>query len=164
MAILGITLDKTNPTFNKEDFTFWMPQYANFMATTEGTAYFNKLKLVVNKKIFKSIYGTDWELAMSLAIAHYLELIARQAQNPSGNTLNSVSGGGATKGIMTGVQVGQFNKQYDLDKSLVVSDEAIFWNQTSYGAQLMALLKTKAIPSVLVVTNNNVPGSGSYEC
>lgn len=158
MALIGIQLDRTNPAFSSEDFVFWMPQYAKFIATEEGQKYFNKIYSLVNNKIFKSIFGSDWELAMSYAIAHYLTLIANQIQAPSGDTLQGIAGG-ATHGVLSSMTVGSFNKTYDLDKSMVSENEALFWNQTSYGASLMALLKTKAVPSILVVTSNPIPGA-----
>lgn len=158
MALIGIQLDRTNPSFSSEDFVFWMPQYAKFIATEEGQKYFNKIYSLVNNKIFKSIFGSDWELAMSYAIAHYLTLIANQIQSPSGDTLQGIAGG-ATHGVLSSMTVGSFNKTYDLDKSMVSENEALFWNQTSFGAALMALLKTKAVPSILVVTSNPIPGA-----
>lgn len=159
MAIIGIQLDRTNPKFTIDDFIIWMPQYTKFMQTQQGKTYFDKLSNVANRKIFKSIYGTDWELAMSYCIAHYLTIISNQLQAPSGNTLESIAGGGTTVGVLTSASVGGFNKSYDVDKTLVSEDEALFWNQTSYGAALMALLKTKAVPSIMVVTSHPVPGA-----
>ena len=35
MAIVGITLDRKNPAFTADDFTFWMPQFTNYIATKE---------------------------------------------------------------------------------------------------------------------------------
>lgn len=159
MAIIGIQLDKKNPEFCKCDFLFWMPQFTKYMATDEGDRYFNKLYNVVNKKIFYSIFGTDWELAMSYAIAHYLTLIASQMQAPAGDTLMGIAGGGTTKGVISSMSVGAFSKTYDIDKTMLNENEAMFWNQTSYGAALMALLKTKAVPSIMVVTSNPIPGA-----
>lgn len=159
MAIIGINIDRENPEFTIEDFTFWMPQFANFMATEDGQRYFNKLYPIANNKIFYSIFGTDWELAMSYAIAHYATLISQQVQAPAGDSLAGIAGGGATKGVLTSATIGGFSKTYDLSKTMLDSQEALFWNQTSYGSQLMALLKTKAIPSILVVTSYPVPDS-----
>ena len=153
MAIIGINIDRKNPEFTQADFVLWMPQYKRFIATEEGQSYFNALYEVVNNKIFYSIYGSDWKLAMSYAMAHYLTLIANQVGAPSGSTLETIAGGGNIKGVLSSASVGSFNKSYDLDKTMVTEDEALFWNQTSYGAALMALLKTKAIPSILVVTS-----------
>ena len=158
MAIIGIQLNRENPEFTSDDFIFWMPQYSKFIATSEGQRYFNKIYTLVNNKIFYSIFGSDWELAMSYAIAHYLTLIANQIQAPSGDTLQGIAGG-ATHGVLSSMSVGSFSKTYDLDKSMLTEDEAMFWNQTSFGAALMALLKTKAVPSILVVTSNPIPGA-----
>lgn len=158
MALIGIQLDRTNPAFSSEDFVFWMPQYAKFIATEDGQRYFNKIYSLVNNKIFKSIFGSDWELAMSYGIAHYLTLIANQIEAPSGDTLQGIAGG-ATHGVLSSMTVGSFSKTYELDKSMVSENEALFWNQTSYGAALMALSKTKAVPSILVVTSNPIPGA-----
>ena len=158
MAIIGVQLNTTNPTFAVEDFTFWMPQYAKFMATAEGQRHFNKIYALVNNKIYKSVFGADWELAMSYAIAHYLTLIANQLQAPAGDTLQGIAGG-ATKGVLTNMTVGSFSKTYDIDKTMLSENESLFWNQTSFGASLMALLKTKALPSIFVVTSNPVPGA-----
>lgn len=156
MAIIGINLDRKNPTFTLTDFTFWMPQYKNFMNTEEGQTYFTKIYTLVNNKIFYSIFGTDWELAMSYAIAHYLTLISNQMQAPSGSSLQGIAGGGTIQGILSSASVGSFSKSYDIDKTVVSEDETKFWNQTSYGAALMALLKTKSLPSIMVVTSNPV--------
>lgn len=159
MALIGIQLDRTNPVFTINDFTFWMPQFKKYMLTDDGISAFNNLYEIANNKIFKSIFGTDWKLAMSLCIAHYLTLIANQLQAPSGDTLETIAGGGNFKGVLSSASVGGFSKSYDIDKTLISEDESKFWNQTSFGASLMALLKTKAVPSILVVTSDNIPGA-----
>ena len=155
MAIIGIQLDKENPTFTSADFTIWMPQYANYISTTEGSATFDKIYQIVNQKIFKSIFGADWELAMSYAIAHYFTLIANQLQAPSGTTLQGIAGG-ATHGVLSSASVGNFSKSYDLSKTMVDDKEALFWNQTSYGSSLIALRSTKSVPTIMVVTNGKI--------
>ena len=76
MALLGLTLNRKNPEFTIEDFLFWMPSHTNFMNTSEGQKYFEKLYPIANNKIFKSVWGTDWEYAMSLCIAHYCYIIS----------------------------------------------------------------------------------------
>lgn len=156
MAIIGVQVNRENPPFTKCDFTFWMPQFFKFMETQEGDNYFNKLYTLANGKIFKSIFGSDWEMAMSLCIAHYLTLISSQVQAPSGSDLASIAGGGVTKGVLSSMSVGSFSKTYELGATLVDSDDAKFWNQTSYGMQLMALYKTKAVPSIFVVTSGPI--------
>lgn len=153
MALIGITINRTNPAFSVDDFIFWMPQYAKFMQTEQGMQYFDKLCSIANNKVFKSIFGTDWELAMSYCIAHYLTIIANRLGAPAGDTLAEIAGGGATQGVLSSASVGGFSKSYDIDKTISQDDEAKFWNQTSYGQAYWALLKTKAVPTMLVVTN-----------
>lgn len=159
MAVIGIQLDRTNPEFTISDFTFWMPQFVSYAATEEGTAKINKIIAIANQKVFASIFGSDWEYAMSLVTAHYLTLIGQQMQTPAGSSLQSLSGGGSYKGLVESASVGGFNKTYRLEATLVESDDAKFWNQTSFGSQFMALYKTKSIPSMFVVTSNSIPGA-----
>lgn len=159
MSVIGIQLDTKNPEFTKCDFSLWMPQFKQFLATQEGEKYFDKLYKLANNKIFYSIFGSDWELAMSYCIAHYLTLIAQQQEAPVGNTLQEIAGGGTTKGVLSSMSVGSFSKSYDLGKTMLEEDEAMFWNQTSYGTSLMALLKTKAVPSIFVVTSGPILGA-----
>lgn len=156
MALIGINIDRDNPSFTKEDFLFWQPQFAN---VSDIDTLFSNLYPIANDKIFYSIFGVDWKIAMSLCIAHYATLIGNNKQLPSGSTLASIAGGGTTKGVLQSATIGGFSKTYDLDRSLVSGQESIWWNSTSYGGQLMALLKTKAVPSILVVTSNPVPGA-----
>ena len=156
MAILGININKENPEFTIEDFKLWMPQFKTFMNTEEGILYFNKLYKICNAKIFYSIYGTDWEYAMCLAIAHYLTLISNQLGAPSGSSLVEIAGGGTYKGVLQSATIGGFSKSYDLDKTMSQKEESLFWNQTSYGAALMALLASKPIASIMVVTSGPI--------
>lgn len=158
MAIIGITLDRENPEFTIDDFTFWMPQFTKYMNTDEGKSRFKKLEDIATHKVFKSIFGTDWELAMSYVIAHYLTLIANQLGAPSGDSLETISGGGTIQGVLSRASIGSFSKDYDIDKTISTDDEAKFWNQTSYGQSYWALLKTKAIPTMMVITNGPLRG------
>lgn len=157
MAILGIELDRVNPEFTISDFLFWMPQFSAYLGTERGICVFNKIYSIANQRVFHSIFGVDWELAMSYVIAHYMTLIAQQQQAPSGGTLQGIAGGGVTRGVLQSAGVGDFQKSYDLSKTMLDSQDSLFWNQTSYGTSFMALLKTKAVPSMFVVTTNPIP-------
>lgn len=156
MAIIGIETDRQNPSYTIDDFCFWIPKMSNFMHTDDGAKYFNKLYPMLDRKIFYSIFGTDWEYAISLAIAHYLTLIGNQLSRPSGSTLAEATQGGAIQGVLSSMSVGGFSKSYDFGLTIKSGeDEALFWNQTSYGISFYALMKTKAIASIFVVVNGN---------
>lgn len=158
MALIGIQLNKENPEFTSNDFRFWMPQFSGYLDTPDGELAFTKFHTLANKKVYKSIFGSDWELAMSYCIAHYITLRAQMLQSPAGDSLEKIAGGGTTKGVLTSMTVGDFSKSYDIDKTMSSEDEAKFWNQTSYGTSFWALLKSKPIPSIFVVTSNPLRG------
>ena len=148
--LIGVELDKKNPEFDIDNFLFWMPQFSKVI----NDRYFEKLKNIANNKIYKSIYGSDWEYAMSLCIAHYMELLGQNHRIHQAESFKDLSGGSNYKGVMNSMTVGSFSKSIEVDKTLVTSEESFFWNQTSYGASLMALYKTKAVPSIFVITEN----------
>lgn len=163
MAVLGTFINDDNPEFTLQDFLFWMPQFANI---ENISTIFNNLYPIANKKIFYSIFGTDWKYAMSLCIAHYSFIIGQQQSRvaPGATTLAAIAGGSsASGGIMTSASIGGFNKTYDLDRSMISGDDKIWWNQSSYGVSLMNLLATKGLPTILVVTSKPIPGSEGYE-
>lgn len=157
MAILGLNMDLQNPEFTVQDFLFWMPQYKKFAETEDFKVMFDNLYPIANDKIFYSVFGGDWKYAMSLAIAHYSYMIAQNSQTPAGGTLAEIAGGGATQGMLTGVSVGGFSKSFDLAYTALNTQEAMFWNYSSYGSKLMALWKTKANLGVMTVVNGPVP-------
>ena len=161
MAIVGITLDRENPEYTQADFVFWMPNYRNFMSTAEGQTMFENLYPIANEKIFYSIFGTDWKYAMSLCIAHYHYLISQRDTTTPGDNATQIYGGGIPKGILTNASVGSFSKTYDLTYTALNSQEAMFWNKSSYGMDLMALYKTKAVASIFVVTSGSVVPNGN---
>lgn len=156
MAIVGIQTSKKNPEFTMDDFLVWMPQFADYLATDEGAALYEKIYTLANNKIFYSVFGVDWELAMSYCIAHYITLIAYSSQIESGEDLSDIAGGGVLRGILTSASVGGFSKSYNVSLTVSSDEEALFWNQTTYGAALWALMKTKSLATMFVVTSNPI--------
>lgn len=151
--IFGIALDRKNPEFTKADLEFWMPKLKPFLDTAAGQTAFENLYEIANEQIFHSIWGSKWKYAMSLCIAHYLILIAKNGVNGNvGNDLASIATLDTYAGILASMTVGSFSKSYDLAKTMVDTDDAKWWNLTSPGAQLMAMFKTTAAPSIFVVT------------
>lgn len=151
--IFGIALDRKNPEYTKADMLLWMPKLRPFLETEDGDAIFNMLLEVANEQIFHSIWGSKWKYAMALCIAHYLILIAKNGVNGNvGDDLSSVATLDTYPGMLSSMTVGSFSKSYDLTKTMIDTDDAKWWNLTSPGAQLMAMFKTTAAPSIFVVT------------
>lgn len=134
---------------------------------TELQVMYNALFPIAYGKIFYTVFGKDWYYAMSLCIAHYNYLINIQIPNSiSPNRkigLSDVTGGGVTRGVMTNASIGGFSKTYDLGYTALTTEEALFWNQSSYGMSLLALFKSKATLTMFVVTNGPViPGTPPF--
>lgn len=149
MALVGVNLQRANPDYTIDDFLFWMPQFKNVLVPR----HFEIIKEIANAKIFKSIYTSDWSYAMALCIAHYLELKAANHRLPVASSFDNLSGGNSYKGTISSMSVGAFSKSVDLNSSIVDEDGAKFWNMTSHGATLMALMKTKPVLPIFVVDN-----------
>lgn len=157
MALVGIQTDKRNPDYTIDDFCLWIPSLEKFIKTEKGLKYFNKLYPIANDKIASSIFGAEWEYAISLCIAHYIALLASDAKraNVSGDSLSSLAGFATPDGVLSGMSVGGFSKSYDFSLTTLTSEESLFWNNTPYGQKLYSLYKTKCVPSVFVVTQGN---------
>lgn len=156
MAVIGLDIDRKNPPYTIDDFSLWIPEMDKFIHTEEGVRYFNKLYPIADRKVFYSVFGSDWEYAVSLVIAHYLTLIGRRASRPKGSTLAEASSGQTAGGVLTSVSVGGFSKSYDFNLTATTDEaNAKFWNQTEYGLAFYSLWQTKAQPSMFVVTNGN---------
>ena len=160
MAIVGTFTDKTNPEFTIAMFTVWFPQFKNFLQTQDGQAMWDVIYPVANEMIFKSIYGPIWSRAIALMIAHLMTLIALQEEPPAGDTLASIAGLGNTAGVMSSAHVGGFSVQYELSKTMSEEEEAKWYNLTKFGAELYALMKTRHIATIFVVTSYPIPGPG----
>lgn len=160
MAYIGISVNRTNPAYTIADFTFWMPQFKAYMQTEEGQTAFNNLYEIANNSIYKSIFGVDWKLAMSLCIAHYLQLIANQLQAPAGDSLEGIAGGGSIKGLISSASVGGFSKSYDTKLTVSEEQEALFRNQTAYGAELYTLIIKHNTPLIAVITSGPIVKPG----
>lgn len=160
MAIVGTFTDKTNPEFTIAAFTVWFPQFKKFLATQDGQATWDVVYPIANEMIFKSIYGPIWSRAIALMIAHLMTLIAGQQQVPEGDTLDSIAGLTNTKGVMSSAHVGAFSVQYELSKTMSEEEEAKWYNYTPFGAELYAIMKTRHVATIFVVTSNPIPGPG----
>ena len=70
MALVGLQTDTRNPDYTIDEFTFWIPEMSKFIHTEKGMKYFNKLYQIANEKVFFSVFGANWEQAISIYIAH----------------------------------------------------------------------------------------------
>lgn len=146
---------RTNPTFTKTSFLVFMPQFTNFLATTNGARVFDEFKPIVNQKVLEGAWGPEWKYGMSLALAHYIVIWARTAKidKTIGSSLSGVASMGNQDGLLTSWTVGEVSKSYDHSKTMLEGPDAAFWNQTPFGRTFYTLWKQhQPNDSIFVVT------------
>lgn len=163
MAILGAPeISSSQPEYSIDDFKFWIPRFSKAIDTKEGQIMFNNLYPIAVEKIQYSIFGVDWAYAMSLCIAHYATILGKQTEQAAPATLAQAAAMSTTKGVLSSASIGGFNQSFDLERSLSNTKDAMFWNQTEYGANLYNLFMHKPVLSMIVVTPGPIGNRGNY--
>ena len=155
MPVYKTNVRRTNPTFTKTTFLVFMPQFTNFLATTQGARVFDEFKPIVNQKVLEGAWGPEWKYGMSLALAHYMVIWARTAKidKTVGSSLSGVASMGNQDGLLTSWSVGEICKSYDHSKTMLEGPDAAFWNQTPFGRTFYTLWKQhQPNDSIFVVT------------
>ena len=149
MAVYGLPKSSKNPEFSDPLFLMFFPNFKAYLSKDNNKDKYNYFKDLANKRIMKSRFGTDWELAMSLCIAFYLGLIVEQ-ENKGSQSLSNLAGSLAPQGRVDSFSVGSLSKSMNFDSVMLTSEEAMFWNQNDYGVKLFALAKTKGTLTMVV--------------
>lgn len=149
-TIAGLPTTKDNPSFSIDDFKLYIPKLERLVDGQRGSQLFNKFKEIADNKIIENIWNSDWEFAMSLCIAHYLDIWNRDFN--SSFSLEDQAKQSGMEGLDSKFEK---DRKVSVTKSFkevsVVNDYAKFWNQTMYGQRLINLLQSKAIPTMIVV-------------
>lgn len=149
MAVYGLPKRHTNPSFDDCIFLMFFPNFKAYLNKDVNKEKYNYFKNLANKRIAKSRFGVDWELAMSLCIAFYLALVIKQ-ENKGSQSLSKLADDLNPSGRVDSYSVGNLSKNLSFDSTMLVSEEALFWNQNDYGVKLFALAKNKGTLSMAV--------------
>lgn len=143
MPVYKTNVRRKNPTFTKTTFLVFMPQFTNFLATTQGARVFDEFKPIVNQKVLEAAWGPEWKYGMSLALSHYMVIWARTAKidKTVSSSLSGVASMGNQDGLLTSWSVGEISKSYDHSKTMLEGPDAAFWNQTPFGRTFYTLWK-----------------------
>lgn len=115
-------------------------------ATGDGKYLYELFCNIANNKIIKNIWNSEWEYGMSLCIGHYLAITVRESEVSYG--LGDIAKDSGPRGAISS----DMEKiKYDYKNTLLNRNQSKFWNQSQYGALLISLLETKAIPTIIVV-------------
>lgn len=142
--IFGLPQLKSNPKFDKRTFCIYAPKLKDWVYEQANTNNYNKFLEICNKKINIGVFGVDWEMAMSFAIAHYICIT-----DPT--YAQAVGADSASGGVMSSRTVGGISYSYEIDKTIASNPAYNFWLRTGYGTQLVNLALTRGWTGVLVV-------------
>lgn len=146
MAVIKMSPNRKNPQFTKSTFLIHMPNMEAFIDTKVGARVFKEYKDIASSKVFKSVWGAEWNYGMSLCISHYLVLYARNAKSTRsmGDTLSAVASMGNADGLITSMSVGEVSKSFDHSYTMLEQGaDSAFWNQTGYGRLFYSMLSQK---------------------
>ena len=150
MPVYGLPASQTNPEFTKAKFQLLMPRFKEFVEGKEGEQVYDIFKEIADDQILINTFGTKWEYAMSLAIAHYLDI--NNYDRESSYSLKESKKDSGIKGIMVSENLGENqSKSYSTDEITLTHSYSKFWNTTEYGRRLITLLESQGIPSIFVV-------------
>lgn len=133
--IYGIPTDIKNPEFDKETFKAFIPEYSDYVDSHGGNIVFENYYKVSNARVRKNIFGDDWEYAISLCIAHYIDM--QNKRNQQSRSLSSLSENSGIKGNEKAGSRTVFS--YNTSNK----PDSLFWNNTVYGQTLYTLMESK---------------------
>jgi hypothetical protein len=129
-------------SFDKEESTNFVAAYG------DADILYEKFIDISNSKILRKVWNEDWEYAMALCTAHYLDMINRETQKDFG--LDEIAKNSGSKGIVE--QVKTSKTMTKIKYELVTNNDEIskFWNSTEFGRILITLLRSKAVLTMIV--------------
>jgi len=143
-AILTIQISDEN---NASLITYFKETVTSNFEAVNGDAYllYEAFCATANNKILKSIWNSDWELAMSFCIAHYIAVTNRETQTSFG--LEDIAKDSGPRGL---VLFESDRTKYDYKNITLSRNAAKFWQSTEFGRLLITLLDTKGILTMFV--------------
>ena len=151
MPIYGLPESQTNPEFTIAKFKLLMPRFKDFVTAEDGSQVYDIFKEIANDQILINTFGAKWEYAMSLAIAHYLDM--NNYDRESSYSLHESKKDSGMKKIIVSENLGENqSRSYSTDEITVTSNYAKFWNTTEYGRRLITLLESQGVPTLFVVS------------
>lgn len=142
----GIPAPTTPPPFSKKDFAIYIPKLAWVL---KEHSLKDTLALAIKKsqeRLNYNLFQTDYDEALSLAVAHFLvQTLPQFAQS----TDNAAEVGG----VMTNRTVGSLTFNYDIDYTMPAGAKDGswgYWLTTGYGRRLVNLALNKGVVGLIV--------------
>lgn len=93
-----------------------------------------------NVSVLPSRWGTMWEYAAGLYVAHFCAMYLK-TYSPSSDSAEQVASGADQIGVVKSATIGDTSISYDNSAITAATQEWGSWNATIYGSQLVTLAK-----------------------
>lgn len=136
-------IEGTQGTYTEEMFLADFPQFKNkdtgenFIPASIMPVFLS----MVNDIVSPERWGSLWQLAAGLFLAHYATLYLKTIQNnPNGSSnLSEVTAAGQLFGIVNSATLGDASISYDTNAATALTQDWGQWNLTAYGQQYASL-------------------------
>ena len=136
-------IEGTPGTYTEQMFLTDFPQFKNketgenFIPASIMPVFLS----MVNDIVSPERWGSLWQLAAGLFLAHYATLYLKTIQNnPNGSSnLSEVTAAGQLFGIVNSATLGDASISYDTNAATSLTQDWGQWNLTAYGQQYASL-------------------------
>lgn len=128
----------SNPAYSKTDFLAFFPQFTGKVPDSVLDFYIR----LANNSLSYSRWGDQWEMGMTLFVAHYITLYLQATAGLDANSpVQQVISNSLAQGLVASKSAGSLSKSYDYGS--VNDDFAGYgtWKLTSFGQQFITIAK-----------------------
>lgn len=141
----GLPSPTKPPEFSKEDFEIYIPKLAWVLKERSLQKILDKAIKKSQERLNYTIWQTDYDEALCLAVAHFLvQTLPQFAQSTDAETV--------VGGVMSNRQVGSVSYQYDIDYTMPMGATegwASYWLSSGYGRRLVNLAMNRGFVGLI---------------
>lgn len=142
----GLPAPTTPPRFSKKDFEIYIPKLAWILKDATKRPLLDKAIQKSQERLNYSIWQTDYDEALCLAVAHF---IVQTLPDFAQSTDNATEVGG----VMTSRTIGSVSYNYDIDYTMPAGAKDGswgYWLSTGYGRRLVTLALNRGFVGLIV--------------
>lgn len=137
MPIFGMPAYQEPPTpYTVDTFKIYMKEFVDYLQQNDHMLLYNECYNICKTKINYGYFLEEYNLAMSLAIAHYISTLDPESTQAVGQ--DPLMGT-----VMSSLSVGGMSYNYDSSNVMWSGETHKFWNTTGYGRALCALAESR---------------------
>ena len=152
VAASGISHQGSTGTYSSASFLTDFPQFKDTNgASLVPDSMLNKFVAMANDTIFPDAWGSSYEYAAGLYVAHHCALYLKTYDSNGSVSGAAAAGNGENVGVVKSATMGDTSVTYDNTAVTSGTEKWGTWNETQYGAQLVTLARSCGIAGSFVI-------------